>query len=232
MNKSVFTYTFLVGVIITLVAVLAGSRSYHLPDNQQDYQPDQPIAFSHHLHAGKLSIACQYCHTGSEISRHAGIPSASICMNCHSEVTTSFGAVQQEKKRIDDLKNKAKKENRKLSTEEATPRTLLPSTELKKLYEYLALNDDRELDPNKTATPIEWVKVHNLPDYVYFDHRAHVNVGVDCQTCHGNVESMERVRQVKSLSMGWCINCHRESNRIGIKGKLVNASLDCTTCHY
>ena len=106
------------------------------------------------------------------------------------------------------------------------------SAELKKIYEALALDDNRQPDPHKTPKPIDWVKVHNLPDYVYFDHRAHVNAGVDCQTCHGKVETMERVRQVGPLSMGWCVDCHRESNRVGVKGRTVNASIDCTTCHY
>lgn len=230
MNKAVYTYTLLIAMVISMVALIAGARSYHLPDNQQGYQPEQPIAFSHHLHAGQLAIDCQYCHTGAETSRHAGIPSANICMNCHKVVTSSWGAVLAEDKKIEELKKQAEKENRQLSPEETTPDVPI-SDELKKLFEALALNDERMPDPAKTQKPIEWIKVHNLPDYVCFDHRAHVNVGVECQTCHGNVESMERVRQVESLSMGWCISCHRESNRIGVKGQSVNASLDCTTCH-
>lgn len=231
MNQTILTYLLLVGVVISLAAALTGARSYHLPDNQQDYQPAQPIAFSHHLHAGQLSIDCQYCHTGAETSRHAGIPSANVCMNCHSVVTSSWGAVMAEDKRIEELKKIAMEENRELTEADLTP-SLPESKELRKLYDSLALNIDRLRDPEKQVTPIEWVKVHNLPDYVHFDHRAHVAADVDCQTCHGNVESMERLRQVESLSMGWCINCHRESNRTGVKGKPVNASLDCTTCHY
>jgi len=231
MNKQVHTYTLLIGVVIALLALVAGASSYHLPDNQQDYQPEQPIAFSHHLHAGELSIDCQYCHTGAETSRHAGIPAANVCMNCHSFVTSSWGAVLAEDKRIEGLKKEAKKEDRKLPAEETTPKIPI-SEELKKLYDALALNGERKRDPDKSQTPIEWIKVHNLPDYVYFDHRAHLAVGVDCQTCHGNIESMERVRQVESLSMGWCIRCHRESNRVGVKGRVVQASVDCTTCHY
>ena len=231
MNQPVYTYTLLVGVAISLVAVLTGARSYHLPDNQQDYQPTQPIAFSHHLHAGQLSIDCQYCHTGAETSRHAGIPSANICMNCHQVVTSSWGAVLAEDNRIEELKKQAKTDNKKLAPEETIPKVPI-SDELKKLFAALALNDERLPDPNKSMKPIEWIKVHNLPDYVHFDHRSHVHAGIDCQTCHGNVESMERLRQVESLSMGWCINCHRESNRIGVKGKPVEASQDCTTCHY
>lgn len=231
MNTPVYTYTLSVGVVIALLALLTGSRSYHMPDNQQDYQPAQPIAFSHHLHAGELSIDCQYCHSGAETSRHAGIPSANVCMNCHTFVTSAWGAVIAEDKRIEELKKQAAEANQELSPEETTPKLAI-SDELRKLYDALALNDERQPDPAKSQQPIEWVQVHNLPDYVHFDHRAHVHVGVDCQTCHGNIESMERVRQVESLSMGWCVNCHRESNRIGVKGTQVHASVDCTTCHY
>ncbi len=231
MNKEVYTYTLLVGLVIATSVLVAGANSYHLPDNQQDYQPQQPIAFSHHMHAGELAIDCQYCHTAAETSRHAGFPSANICMNCHSEVSNAWGAVMTENKRIDELKEAAKKEDRKLDDKE-TAFQLETSPEIQKLYDALGLDSDLNRDPNKPQTPIEWVKVHNLPDYVYFDHRAHVAVGVDCQTCHGSVESMERVRQVETLSMGWCISCHRESNRIGIKGKPVKASTNCTTCHF
>jgi hypothetical protein len=231
MNTPAYTYTLSIGVVVALLALLAGSRSYHLPDNDQDYQPTQPIAFSHHLHAGELSIDCQYCHTGAETSRHAGIPAANVCMNCHKVVTSSWGAVLAEDKRIVELKKQAAEQNQVLSEQEATAKIPI-SDELRKLYDALALDDDRQRDPDIPLTPIEWVKVHNLPDYVHFDHRAHVHAGVDCQTCHGNIESMERVRQAEALSMGWCVNCHRESNRIGVKGHPVNASVDCTTCHY
>ncbi len=229
MNLPVYTYTLSIGVVIALLALLAGGSSYHLPDNQQDYQPKQPIAFSHHLHAGELSIDCQYCHSGAETSRHAGIPAASVCMNCHKVVTSSWGAVVAEDKRLEKMKVQAKKEGR--PPEEVTPRVPV-SDELTKLYDALALGDDRQRDPALSLKPIEWIKVHDLPDYVHFDHRAHVNVGVDCKICHGNIQSMERVRQVESLSMGWCVQCHRESNRVGVKGNTVEASLDCTTCHH
>ena len=231
MTQSAFTYLLVIGMVISLVAVWSGSRSYHLPDNQQDYQPMQPIAFSHHLHAGQLSIDCHYCHTGAETSRHAGIPSSNVCMNCHSIVSSSWGAVQAESRRIDELKEQASEENRELTEEEMTL-SVAESEELRKLFDSLGLDAERQRDPDRLVTPVEWVKVHNLPDYVYFDHRAHVAADIDCQTCHGNVETMERVRQVENLSMGWCVNCHRESNRIGVKGKPVNASTDCTTCHY
>jgi hypothetical protein len=96
----------------------------------------------------------------------------------------------------------------------------------------MALTHEMKPDSTKKPTPIEWVKVHNLPDFVYFNHSAHVTAGVECQTCHGEVQTMERVRQVNDLSMGWCVNCHRDANANGVKGKKVYASTDCITCHF
>jgi hypothetical protein len=114
--------------------------------------------------------------------------------------------------------------------EKRAPRRMV-SPELQKLYDALGLNDKLEPDPNKTPQPIAWVKVHNLPAYACFDHRAHVKGKVACQSCHGLVETMERMRQVEDLSMGWCVNCHRQSGRIGDDGREVRASIDCATCH-
>jgi hypothetical protein len=111
-------------------------------------------------------------------------------------------------------------------------RALLVSPEIRKIYDAFALDDAREADPAKQARPVAWTKVHNVPDYVYFDHRAHTGAGVTCQTCHGPVETMERVRQVGDLNMGWCVNCHREVTAGGVAGKPVDASIDCITCHY
>jgi hypothetical protein len=171
-------------------------------------------------------------------------------MNCHRFVSATMGAVRAEDEQ-------AKKENR-------TPRLII-SPEIQKLYDAVgfvpstqssSLNRPQGIqsaiaDHRRPATPIAWIKVHNLPDFVYFDHRPHVNAGVSCQTCHGPVETMERVRQVQDLSMGWCVNCHRQVDRAGIDGKgeftslpapaatgpkpvthRVYASTDCQTCHY
>jgi hypothetical protein len=175
------------------------------------------MAFSHRLHAGELGISCLYCHGGAETSKHAGLPASSLCMNCHSTVTAPRGAVLAEEEA-------AKKEGRK-------PRPIV-SDELRKLYAALGLDDNLRPVPGKKPQPIPWVKVHNLPDFACFDHRGHVAAGVACQRCHGPVETMERVRQVETLSMGWCVNCHREANATGIGGKKVKASLDCAACHY
>jgi mono/diheme cytochrome c family protein len=172
---------------------------------QQHYQPKQPIAFSHKLHAGDHKIDCNYCHTSVYKSKNANIPSANICMNCHSQI---------------------KKE----------------SQEIKKIYTALEKN-----------RPIEWVRIHNLPDLAYFNHSQHTQVGgIECQTCHGPIETMDVVYQYSPLTMGWCINCHRETplntqgnayydnlvklhdaNNTGKPFTVVsNGGSECSKCHY
>ena len=200
--------TIVLAVAVAFCGVLLASRTamFHLPGNHQGYEPVQPIAYSHRLHAGELQIQCQYCHYGASQSRHAGIPAASVCMNCHKFVTAPLGAVRAE----DELAEKEKR----------APQPVV-SAELRKLYDAVG-----------QGKPIAWTRIHALPDFAYFDHRPHVNVGVACQQCHGPVESMERVRQVSDLSMGWCVNCHREANRVGVAGTRVRASTDCSTCHF
>jgi hypothetical protein len=180
--------------------------AWRSPGNNQGYEPAQPIAFSHKLHAGEMKISCAYCHTGAETSRYAGVPALNICMNCHKSVTASAAAQKQ------------------------TPSP--ESRELRKLYDTLALNAKLEPIAGRTPTPLAWQRVHSLPDFVYFDHRAHITAAVPCQHCHGPVETMDRVRQFETLSMGWCVNCHRDVNRTGVAGKPVHASIDCVTCHY
>ncbi len=108
------------------------------------------------------------------------------------------------------------------------------SNELQKLYDALAVNPLASMAPdlNKKPTPILWAKVHKMPDFVYFDHRPHVAAGVSCQDCHGIAQQMEKMRQFSDLSMGWCVNCHRLANKQGVNGKQVDASTDCSTCHY
>ncbi len=178
---------------------------------QQNYQPDQPIWFSHKVHAGQNQIDCEYCHFTAERSMHAGIPPASVCMNCHSQVKSG--------------KQTGTKEIAKI---------------------YAALKENK---------PIQWVKVHNLPDFVYFSHEQHVKVGkLNCTECHGDVAQMDQIAQVKSLGMGWCLDCHR-SHKVQFtdnkfygsykklhkelrEGKidLVTVKMiggeDCAKCHY
>lgn len=218
MKSRIATIVLSTGLFLSIL-VFASSyeRNFRYPGNHEGYEPIQPINYSHRLHAGELGIACLHCHSGAEKSRNAGIPSVNVCMNCHRFVTAPILDVKAE----DDL---ASKENRK-------PRPIV-SSEIRKIYDAMGLDDELRPDPMKSAMPVEWVKVHSLPDFVYFDHRAHVGAGVECQTCHGAIETMERVRQVSDLSMGWCVNCHREANTIGIKGKKKRASTDCVACHY
>jgi mono/diheme cytochrome c family protein len=195
-------------LVIALVAKTAIDGLYSV-GVQQGYAPEQPIAYSHALHAGTLEIACQYCHTGVEIGKSANIPSANICMNCHTHIQNMEG-----------------KEG--------------VSPEIQKIYD--------AVDNNK---PIEWIRVHNLPDLAYFNHSQHVKVGgIECQTCHGPIQEMEVVGQHSSLTMGWCIDCHRQTE-IATAGnayydKLVQlhsdskdalkvkdiGGLECAKCHY
>ncbi len=207
----------LVGILLALVSLGLSARRVNLPGVDTGYQPVQPIAYSHRLHAGELAIPCQYCHYAAEKSRRAGVPAASICMNCHSVVTASLGALREEEKA-------AKAEHRDVRPVE--------SPELRKLYDALGLGEDLKPDPSTETQPIVWTRVHDLPDFAYFDHRPHVAAMVACQSCHGPVETMERVRQEASLTMGWCVKCHRNNSERTESGRPVSAPLDCATCHY
>jgi hypothetical protein len=130
--------------------------------SQQGYRPEQPVAYSHALHAGLYEMDCQYCHSGAERSRHAGVPPVTVCMNCHTQVKTT-------------------------------------APEILKLASYA-----------REERPVEWVKVHRLPDFVFFSHASHVGAGLRCQECHGPVEQMVRVEQQETMTMGFCLRCHRE----------------------
>lgn len=175
----------------------------------KDYMPDQPIKFSHKVHAGQNKIDCKYCHSIADYSKSAGIPSANLCLNCHKVVIAGTRSGKFEIKKI-----------------------------------------QRAVESGK---PIEWVRVHKLPDHAFFSHAQHVGAGkVECQTCHGPVETMDLVKQVSDLSMGWCVNCHRQTgiqattNKYyeGFKalhddakaGKKITAErlggIDCSKCHY
>jgi len=217
LNNSILTAVLVGSLFFSLFILIPKTTAFRLPGDQIGYQPPQPIAFSHQLHAGELQVSCLYCHFGAEKSRHAGVPPENVCMNCHKFVTAPLGAVRAE----DELAKK-----------EARPPRRIVSPELAKLYDALALSPKMQPDPGKQPHPLAWTKVHNLPDFVYFDHRAHVHAGVTCQTCHGPVETMEQVRQEQPLTMGWCVNCHRDVNQKGVGGKRVYASTDCSTCHY
>lgn len=160
---------------------------------QKDYQPVQPIYYSHKVHAGINQISCLYCHGSAWDSKHAAIPSVNVCMNCHKGINEYV-------------------KGPKLYDEEGNE--INGTAEIQKLYEYAGAdpNNLTKWEPSMIKKPIEWVKIHNLPDHVYFNHSQHVRAGkVQCQSCHGEITAMDEVKQVSDLSMGWCVNCHRET---------------------
>ncbi|MCI0491839.1 MAG: hypothetical protein L0Z07_02760 [Planctomycetes bacterium] len=217
MRQPYVTAMLVIGVLFAGALFAASVARQRLPDDHQAYAPQQPIAFSHRLHADELQMNCQYCHSIASESRHAGIPAGDVCIRCHKFVTAPFDEMHAEARRADEEKRQPKP---------------VVSAELKKLYEAMAL--DAEMKPIAGSEPraIRWVRVHNLPDFVYFDHRAHVAAGVTCQYCHGPVESMQQMEQFSNLSMGWCVNCHRDAAEHGVQGKPANPSLNCSACHY
>lgn len=191
--------TRLIVLLVAIVAVLLPVVGYTLywifpSASNVGYYPEQPIPYSHKLHAGQYKIPCLYCHSSAEKSVHAGVPPLNVCMNCHRVVKTD-------------------------------------SVWIKKIT--AAYNEGR---------PIEWVRIHELPDHAHFNHKRHVAKGVACQTCHGPVQEMDRVYQYSALNMGWCLSCHRgfttpkqilQKTYPGQKdphGPV--ASINCTTCHY
>ncbi len=185
-------YIALLAIVLFMVSGYYVSKAAIGLGRQQGYQPTQPIYYSHKVHAGINQINCLYCHGGAWESKHAGIPSLNICMNCHKAI------VNYEK-------------GPKLYDEEGN--VIDGTAEITKLFKYAGYTPGpgATWDPSKGKSP-EWIKIHNLPDHVYFNHAQHVNAGkVQCQTCHGNIQQMDKVKQVALLSMGWCINCHRES---------------------
>ena len=145
-----------------------------------NYQPEQPIAFSHKIHAGDNGIDCNYCHVSARKSKHSSIPSANVCMNCHASIVEG---------------------------------SIAGTTELQKIYDAVGYDpDSRTYIEGYEQKPIEWVRIHNLPDLSYFNHSQHVTVGqLECQECHGAIEEMDVVKQHSELTMGWCIECHRET---------------------
>ena len=195
----------------------------------QNYQPIQPIHYSHKIHAGDNEINCKYCHSASRVSKNAGIPSLNVCMNCHksiSEVAETTATPEYSKAFYD--------------------------AQIQKLYKAVGWDAASQSYTGKTE-PVKWVRIHNLPDFVYFNHSQHVTVaGIECQTCHGPVQEFEIMKQFSPLTMGWCINCHRKtdvkmegneyytkihaelSKKYGVD-KLTAAQmggLECGKCHY
>jgi cytochrome c2 len=225
-----------IGFAIFALVVLGGFTTVNNAINlgrQQGYQPDQPIKFSHATHAGLHKIDCQYCHDGARRSKHSVIPAANTCMNCHTaikvgskygtgELTKIYASIGWDPNTgtyIEDYEDMPQDEIesifKKWMTDTYVKEYETFDAEGEKLVEdqwddlvASLTNPTKE----KIQGPIEWVRIHNLPDHVYFNHAQHVTVGQqECQTCHGAIEKMEVVQQYSPLSMGWCINCHRKT---------------------
>jgi hypothetical protein len=183
-------YISLLALVLFVVGGYFVSKGAINMGRQKGYAPEQPIYYSHKVHAGINQINCLYCHGNAWESKHAAIPSLNVCMNCHKAISTY-------------------EKGPKLYAEDG--KEINGTAEIEKLYKYAGYTPGQPWDPSK-ATPVEWVKIHNLPDHVYFNHAQHVNAGkVACQSCHGNIQEMDVVSQQSDLSMGWCINCHRET---------------------
>ena len=192
MNKHLLDYNLKVRLpVIAFVVIAVFAITYYASyaeRNSIGYTPDQPVKFSHKLHAGSMQIDCKYCHTGVDKSRNASIPSVDICMNCHTLARTD-------------------------------------KPEIQKLTSFY-----------KENKPLEWKRVHKVPQFVYFNHSAHVNKNIDCVNCHGDVKAMEVVGQANSFTMGACLSCHRQpekkiSNFEEIKANLKKGPENCSACH-
>ena len=215
-NKTIFA---LMGIVCLALFAKGGWDSAFGVGVYQGYEPEQPIKFSHELHAGTNGIDCNYCHNSASYSKSAGIPSPNLCMNCHTYIQEGPQYGKEEIGKI-----------------------------------YAALDFDpvtKTYGPNQK--PIKWVKVHNLPDHVYFNHSQHVAIGkIACEKCHGPVETYTVGKQYAELTMGWCINCHRDSNikvkdneyytkiheelskKYGVEELSIAqmGGLECGKCHY
>lgn len=181
-------------VIVTVILLLLGSAYYAFGymmqiGVDQGYEPVQPIHFSHKIHAGDNGIDCKYCHSSARTSQTSGIPSLNVCMNCHQsipEVSESTATAEYSKEFYDG--------------------------EIAKLYKAVGWDVSTQSYTGESQ-PVKWVRIHNLPDFVYFNHSQHVSVaGIACQVCHGEVQEMEILHQHAPLTMGWCIQCHQDTN--------------------
>lgn len=227
-NKRIRPVLTLIGLFVFCWLCYSMYDSASALGRQQGYAPEQPIKFSHEIHAGINQIDCRYCHSGVEKGKSAVLPSINVCMNCHYNIQAMSPG------------------NPDYPAAEYT-------AEIQKIYDYAGF-DPENLTYSKEPKPIQWVKIHNTPDHVYFNHSQHVKVGgLECQTCHGMVQEMKVVEQAENLSMGWCINCHRQtevnfSNGFyadyrELKEKMDSGEIDvvhasdigateCQRCHY
>ncbi len=184
-------YIAMAAIVFTVIGGYFVAKGAINMGRQKDYEPEQPIFYSHKVHAGINQINCLYCHGNAMESKHATIPSVNVCMNCHKSISEYSGAPLYR----------------------ADGTEVNGTAEIAKLYTYAGFDPTKPdaWDP-ANAKPIQWVKIHNLPDHVYFNHSQHVKAGnVQCQTCHGEITAMDEVKQFSELSMGWCVNCHRQT---------------------
>ena len=221
----------LVSVVLFMLVSLYFVYGYMMQIGvDKDYAPIQPIHFSHKIHAGDNGLDCKYCHSSARVSKNAGIPSLNVCMNCHKNIAEFQGD-----------KDSTYAKSKEFYTEE-----------IQKLYNAVGWDKTAQKYTGKTS-PVKWVRIHNLQDFVYFNHSQHVTVaGIECQKCHGPVQTFEIQKQFAPLTMGWCINCHRTtdikvegndyykkihnelSKKYGVS-KLTAAQmggLECGKCHY
>lgn len=194
------TYLAIAAILFFIVGGYFMTKALININRQIGYEPTQPIFYSHKVHAGINQINCLYCHGNAWESKTAAIPSTNVCMNCHKTIQKYNGEPLQD----------------------ARGNQVDGTAEILKLYKYAGFDPQNAdaWDPSKSQ-PIPWVKIHNLPDHVYFNHSQHIRVGnVQCQTCHGEITGMDEVKQFSELSMGWCVNCHRQTK--------VNFNIDST----
>lgn len=250
-NKFVLTSIIIIAVSGGTLKLIQAARGVSL---HEGYMPAQPIKFSHKLHAGQQEINCQYCHSGASKSKNAWVPSTNVCMNCHKAVEAgpTYGKAEIAKIYMSagwnpDAKNYFAEGTSVDTVAAAFKKWMTGDKKIKNINQ--AYTDANAIGFKKA---IEWVRVHNLPDHAYFNHAQHIAVGgkdkdgktIECQTCHGPVQEMEVLYQHSPLSMGWCINCHRQSKTNYSfpdptdPKKTINPSpadmggLDCARCHY
>src|SRR3954454_24402175 len=200
-------WTAIPGLILLAVGAVMIS-AYSGASSSKNRSPVQPIKFPHPVHVQKLGMSCLYCHYTANKSPDPGLPAVGTCMGCHASV----GGGVNGKGEVNLPKNDLHEARR--------------SPELEKLMKY-ADAKPMMAGLGANAKPIPWLRIHKVPEYVHFPHMRHVNAGVTCQTCHGQVQNMKQVAQQNTLNMGWCINCH-----VGRSNPPFKARYDCATCHY